>query len=246
MPRGVNSPTTEPAATGTGLQVGGLTRFSTVDWPGRMTATVFCQGCAWRCRYCHNPHFQEFRATREGAGDLAAWTWPAILAWLRDRRHLLDGVVFSGGEPTLQPRLVDAVGRVRELGFRAGLHTGGPVPSALAEVLPLLDWVGFDFKAPFDAYERMTGRASGARVAESLALVRESGVACEVRTTWHPALLSDADLGAMADTLVTAGVREWVVQRFRSEGCADAELCRADGRLSIEALRRDGLSVVVR
>ena len=68
-----------------------------------------------------------------------------MLAWLQNRRGLLDGVVFSGGEPTLQPGLEAAAGQVRELGFRVGLHTAGSAPAALREVLPLLDWVGFDF-----------------------------------------------------------------------------------------------------
>ena len=218
------------------LAIGGLERFSVVDWPGQITATVFCQGCGWRCRYCHNPGLIPFRGVGVGAnvGSVAAsrvaalaepeWTWSSVLAWLRDRRGLLDGVVFSGGEPTLQPGLAEAVRGTRELGFRIGLHTGGPVPEALNEVLPLVDWVGFDFKAPFADYLRVTGRLGGDAARQSLGLLRAAGVALEVRTTWHPELLSECDLGVMADTLVAAGVDEWVLQRFRPEGCDDEEL----------------------
>jgi pyruvate formate lyase activating enzyme len=211
-----------PAGRERGLVIGGLERFSVVDWPGQITATVFCQGCGWRCRYCHNPGLMAFRAP--GAAREGEWTWPAVLAWLRDRRGLLDGVVFSGGEPTLQPGLADAVRATRELGFRVGLHTGGPAPEVLGEVLPLVDWVGFDFKAPFEEYIRVTGRAGGDAARLSLRMIRAAGVACEVRTTWHPDLLSAGDLAEMARSLSAAGIVEWVIQRFRPEGCADAGL----------------------
>lgn len=239
------------------VEVGGLERFSLVDWPGRIVATVFCQGCGWRCRYCHNPGLMTFRPERAGGatenaddapiGGDARWTWPAVLAWLRDRRGLLDGVVFSGGEPTLQSGLTAAVGQVRELGFRVGLHTAGPAPAALRAVLPLVDWVGFDFKAPFADYARVTGRRGGEAARASLALVIASGVSCEVRTTWHPALLDAADLRTMAATLAAAGARSWVVQRFRAEGCADTALrTEPAGEPDAEVLTRAGLVVSVR
>lgn len=200
------------------LRVGGFERFSAVDWPGQFVAVVFCQGCAWRCGYCHNPHLIPF------SESVAPIAWDDIVAWL-DRRHgLLDGVVFSGGEPTLQPGLRAAIATVRELGFRIGLHTGGPAPENLAAVLPLLDWVGFDFKAPFDCYAQVTGHNHGSLARESFRRLRAAGVACEVRTTWHPRLLGEEDLAAMARTLSAEGVAEWVVQRFRATGCADESL----------------------
>ncbi len=235
------------------VSVGGLERFSLVDWPGCIVATVFCQGCGWRCRYCHNPDLMPFLAADCGARDAGEapdsgrWTWAAVRAWLRDRRGLLDGVVFSGGEPTLQAGLVAAVGQVREMGFRVGLHTGGPAPAALRAVLPLVDWVGFDFKAPFADYSRVTGRPGGEAARASLTLVLRSGVDHEVRTTWHPALLSECELRAMADTLVAAGARAWVLQRFRAEGCVDAALrSEPAGEPPVEHLARAGLVVTVR
>lgn len=239
-----------PAAQARPLAIGGLERFSVVDWPGQITATVFCQGCGWRCRYCHNPGLIPFRGPGEASAAEHEWTWPAALAWLRDRRGLLDGVVFSGGEPTLQPGLADAVRAARELGFRVGLHTGGPVPEALGRVLPLIDWVGFDFKAPFGKYIGVTGRAGGEAARQSLGMIRAAGVAVEVRTTWHPELLSEDDLGAMADTLAEAGMGDWVVQRFRPEGCEDEELnalaAAGLGEPPVAGLARQGLTVRVR
>ena len=133
------------------LRVGGLSPHSSCDWPGQLVATVFAQGCPWACAYCHNPHLLPAR----GSDEIA---WEEVLTFLRTRRGLLDGVVFTGGEPTLQDALPAAIADVRELGFQVGLHTGGQFPTRLARVLPQVDWVGFDVKAPWDDYDRITRR----------------------------------------------------------------------------------------
>lgn len=222
------------------LLIGGLEKLSLVDWPGQLCAVVFLQGCAWSCRYCHNPQLIPFATPPTHA-------WEDVLVWLRRRQGLLDGVVFSGGEPTWQPALGDALRAARALGFKTGLHTGGPSPERLAPLLPLLDWIGFDFKAPFDDYAKITGRAHGAQAGASLRLIREARVPCEVRTTWHPDLLSEADLAAMADTLCADGHTEWIIQRFRPDGCADEELRMSRvGDVPLAALARHGLNISVR
>jgi len=202
------------------LRVGGLTPLSTSDWPGMLAAVVFCQGCPWRCGYCHNPDLIPARSDNE-------IPWEDVLAFLRRRQGLLDGVVFSGGEPTAQAGLLDAMREVRALGFKIGLHTGGMYPQRLAAVLPLVDWVGLDVKAPFADYARVTGVAgSGERAHAGLLEVVASGVAHEVRTTVHPALLADAEVVGLAHDLAARGVKHYVIQAFRSQGCGDAGLCQ--------------------
>lgn len=132
---------------------------------------------------------------------------------------LLDGVVFSGGEPLAQGGLVTAIGEVRAMGFKAALHTAGPVPGRLTEVLPSLSWVGFDMKAPWSAYPSVTGAADSGEVARaSLNLLIDSGVPFEVRTTIHPDLLDADALYLMAEQLSVMGVSRWVMQRFRTQG----------------------------
>jgi pyruvate formate lyase activating enzyme len=175
---------------------------------------VYCQGCPWRCGYCHNPHLLPGRA----AGVIA---WSEVLDFLRRRRGLLDAVVFSGGEPTAQPGLAQAMREARALGYRIGLHSAGIYQRRFAEVLPLVDWVGFDAKAPFDtAYERITGvRASGAAALESARALLASGVDCEFRTTWHAGFLSPAELDRLTRTLAELGVRRYALQEFRDSGC---------------------------
>ena len=158
------------------LRVGGLTRLSANDYPGKLAAVVFCQGCAWRCSYCHNPELQPCRGRKEIA-------WPEVLAFVERRRGLLDAVVFSGGEPTQQPALPQAMREVKALGFLVGLHTAGIVPRRLAEVLPLVDWVAMDVKAKFYEHESVTRvRGSGRRARESRELILASGTACEFHT----------------------------------------------------------------
>ncbi len=192
------------------LRIGGLARLSSCDWPDELVATVFCQGCSWRCTYCHNRDLQP----TTGPDRVP---WPDVLHFLAGRVGLLDGVVFSGGEPLLQHALGAAMEQARALGFRIGLHTGGAVPSRLAAVLSLCDWVGFDLKAPFDDYAAITGVPdSGRDGRESLRLLLASGVAYEIRTTVHPRLIAGETLLRMAADLTTLGVRRWVLQPFRA------------------------------
>jgi pyruvate formate lyase activating enzyme len=206
------------------LRVGGLTPLSSTDWPGQLAAVVFCQGCPWRCGYCHNPDLIPAQAESEIA-------WDDVIALLRRRQGLLDAVVFSGGEPTLQASLPEAMREVRALGFKIGLHTGGMYPRRLGAVLPWVDWVGLDVKAPFDAYGTVTGvDGSGAHAREGLEQVLASGVDYEVRTTVHPALLADDALATLARDLAVRGVKRYVVQAFRPQGCRDAALCATGTR----------------
>jgi anaerobic ribonucleoside-triphosphate reductase activating protein len=200
------------------LRVGGVTSFTATDYPGKLAAVVFVQGCPWRCAYCHNPHLQ----TRNGS---AALSWERVTALLTRRVGLLDAVVFSGGEPTIDPGLADAMCEVRALGFGVGLHTAGAYPRRLAEVLPLVDWVGMDIKAGFDGYDAVTRITDSARRAHASAeQVLASGIAHEFRTTVHPQLHTEGDMLALAQTLRGMGVRNYALQMFRATGCQDRQL----------------------
>lgn len=188
---------------------------TSTDYPGCLAAVLFCQGCPWRCGYCHNPHL----IVRHGENALG---WSAVLNFLQRRRGLLDAVVFSGGEPTLQEGLRQAMAEVRELGFKVGLHTGGAYPSRLAELLPLSSWVGMDIKAIFSDYDRVTGTPySGKKAYESAALLLASGVPYEFRTTVHPLYHSADSLLRLAEELRQMGARHFVLQEFRAQGCVD-------------------------
>lgn len=220
-----------------GVKLGGLTPLSLTDFPGALSAVLFCQGCPWACVYCHNPHLM--------AADAPAGTdWDSVRGFLRRRAGLLDAVVFSGGEPTLQSGLAGAMREVRAMGFRIGLHTAGPYPERLAEVLPLVDWAGFDVKARFEDYDRISGvPGSGDKARESLRLLVESGVDHECRTTVHPSLFTAPELAELSESLVAAGARRHVLQGFRAAGCRDGELNSAADAAAVSRLLEEAAAL---
>jgi pyruvate formate lyase activating enzyme len=190
-----------------GFAVGGFQPFSASDWPEHLAAVVFAQGCPLKCGYCHNPHL-----IPRAPGTIA---FEDVLRNLEVRRNLLDGVVFSGGEPCAQHRLPIAIDAVRELGLRVGLHTAGTFPLMLARVLPRLDWVGLDVKAPPRRFTDVTGVSAWRRVEESLDLLARSGCGFEARTTWGPTLFPEHELFDLAQMLAAKGVANYVLQRLR-------------------------------
>ena len=203
------------------LELGGFTPLSTTDWPGKLAAVVFVQGCPWRCTYCHNPGLQV-----RGAGSGPAWA--DVMQTLQRRVGLLDGVVFSGGEPTLDPALSQAVQQVRALGLQVGLHTAGIYPERLAALLPDLDWVGFDLKTDPGRYDGLTGRRQGGpAVRKALRILLASGVPCEIRTTYHPAMVPAPALQSMGRLLKDQGATSWVLQRWRAHEGAASDLAAA-------------------
>jgi pyruvate formate lyase activating enzyme len=138
------------------------------------------------------------------------------------------GTLQSGGEPLSQLTLADAVRTVKRMRFRVGLHTGGAYAARHAAVLPILDWIGFDIKAPFTEYASVTGvPGSGEKARTSARLVLESGVAQEFRTTVHPELLAPGALERLAGQVAGVGAATYVLQEFRFPGCASAALARS-------------------
>lgn len=202
----------------TTLRVGGFTPLTTIDYPDELAAVVFCQGCPWRCRYCQNGDLVSARAE-------APLAWPDVTDFLKRRRGLLDAVVFSGGEPTLQPGLGDAMAEVHALGFKVGLHSAGCYPERLADVLPQVDWLGLDIKALPDDYAALTGVASSGRNAwESLERALESAVSLEVRVTLHEALLPQPKIERLLSRLASDGVRRIALQSCRTATSLDPTL----------------------
>ena len=201
--------------TASDLQIAGLTPMSSVDWPGKFVATVFAQGCPWACPYCHNQAIIDPKIP-------GVVSWERVEELLGRRRGLLDGVVFSGGEATRQLAVLPAISRVRELGFEVGLHTAGPYPARLHEILRtgLVDWVGIDIKAmPGPHYEAVAGRPNaGPKAWESLGEVLDSGVSYEVRLTVYPD--GPRDGYEVASCVKDLGATHFALQQARALGTA--------------------------
>lgn len=191
------------------LTVAGTVPFTTIDFPGCLAAVIFFKGCPLRCPFCHNPDLQEV-----GAG---LSTWEEVLAFLSTRTKRLDGVVLSGGEPLMQPHIETAVLDIKKMGFQVAVHTSGVYPKTLEKILPLIDWVGLDVKAPWDKYDLLSGRKNMADlVKESIRLLIESGISFEIRTTCDPRYLDKSDIERLTDDLKILNVPTYVLQKYRT------------------------------
>lgn len=214
------------------LRIASLVPLSTVDWPGMLAATLFLQGCPWRCTYCHNEAILDPTAP----GKVL---WSDVQRLLDRRTGLLDAVVFSGGEATLQRALVPAAREVKARGFRVGLHTGGAYPARLRALVGdgcaeerLVDWVGFDLKAPPALYPEVV-RAGGPvweKVRESFQVLAAAGVDMQVRMTITPTL--GPFVTTVLDTLASL--------RREQDGTSGADGDRFPARLVLQQARADG------
>ena len=195
------------------LRVAAVTPFTSIDYPGKLSAVVFVRGCPWRCVYCHNPWMQS-RTPQPGDES-----WERVEKLLARRKGLLDAVVFSGGEPCVDPALSSAVDVVKRHGMLVGLHTGGAYPRHLREIIDRLDWVGLDVKAvPGDEahFQRVLQVASGGQAfLESYEIIRSSGVSFEARTTVHPSLFTVDQILETASWLAAHGTETFALQIYR-------------------------------
>lgn len=188
------------------LRIGAMLKFSTLDYPGKISSVIFCQGCPNRCVYCHNPDFIDISRPGQISFD-------DVLDFLKSRTELLDAVVFSGGEPLIQTALVDAILQIKQLGYLVGIHTSGVLTDRFVNVLNYVDWVGFDIKTEFDKYHKITRLDnSGESAKESLLALLNSGVDFELRTTVDSRYIEDQDLINIAKFLRENGVKKWILQ----------------------------------
>jgi pyruvate formate lyase activating enzyme len=180
-----------------------------LDWPGRIAATVFLAGCTMRCPYCHNP---ELVAGRKGA--LIALD--DVLAHLYAKRGWIDGVVVTGGEPTMHADLIEILSAFADADVPVKLDTNGSRPQVLERILSLglVDFVAMDVKAAPERYSAVTGLGGAWDLARvSIELIRQSGIAHEFRTTCYPLAVKPADLDEIAAHLT--GANRFVIQQFR-------------------------------
>ncbi len=221
---------TQGASPADALVIAGLVPMSTVDWPGHLVATVFTQGCPWRCHYCHN---QALIPTRTPG----AVPFSEVRALLARRRGLLDGVVFTGGEALRQDCLADAAREVVQAGFEVGLHTAGCYPRRLRDMVAsgLVSWVGLDVKALPEHYPQVVGRpGSGPKAWECLQVLLDAQAAgssldFEVRTTVVPGDVTAADAVEVARRCHQAGARGFALQQARSRGTREGFVAVAPG-----------------
>lgn len=181
------------------MKIGGFQKNSMIDFPGLVSSVIFTSGCNFVCPYCHNPELAAGRLP-EGAEPIEE---EEIFAFLNKRQGLIDGVVITGGEPTLQPDLERVITRIKALGFKVKLDTNGSHPETVAALLEkgLLDFVAMDIKSDLDGYCLAAGkRFDATTVQESIRIIMDKAPAYEFRTTCVKPLLDKekmADIGMM-------------------------------------------------
>jgi len=203
------------------MVVGGFQRTTLSDFPGVLSCIVFTRGCNFRCPYCHNPELVD---PVRLAPSIA---WEEITRFLRSRAGRIEGVVVTGGEPTLHEDLPERLEELRSMALKVKLDTNGSSPVALRRLLAegSADFIAMDLKAPLDSYRRATGASVDTEaIRESLGLLRASGLPCEIRITWVPSLLTLEDLLRAAELARAFDHR--VVQAFRSGKTLDPSLGR--------------------
>ncbi len=192
------------------MKIGGYQKSSLIDFPGKVAAVVFTQGCGWRCPYCHNrslvfpSRFQPSTPENE------------FFDHLELHGEQLDAVVVTGGEPTLQTGLVDFIRRIHQMGYLTKLDTNGCRPNVLATLLQenLLDYVAMDVKGPLKEYSRFAGCEVDTGLIElSIELIKQSKITYEFRTTLVGGLHTREHINDLAPLMY--GVRRYAVQAYR-------------------------------
>ena len=190
------------------VQIGGLVSFTTIDYPGKLAAVLFLVGCPLCCAYCSNPHLL---TPHDGEYDPER-----VFEWIKSRVGKLEAIVFSGGEALMQGDIaIEYMRRVRELGFKIGLHTNGFYPETLRRAADVVDWIGLDFKATREKYPDLTSQhIAYDNMIKSLDIWRNTGKDFEVRITADPRFISKSDLTEIAEILQARGVANIAIQKY--------------------------------
>lgn len=191
------------------MRIGGLIKLSLVDYPGKTAAVVFTQGCNFRCPYCHNKDLVLPECFQEPVPEAE------VMDYLCKRQGMIGGVVVTGGEPTLQKDLAEFLSKIKSLGYSVKLDTNGHRPDVLKNVIEqkLVDFIAMDVKAPLGRYEALAGVKIDPRLLqESIEIIKNSGLAYQLRTTLVKQLHRPDDLPALAE--LVKGARCYKLQNF--------------------------------
>lgn len=192
--------------------IGGLQKTSLLDFPEKIAAIVFTMGCNFRCGYCHNPELINGEAKIE-----------EVFEFLKTRQGKLDGIVITGGEPCLQKDLPEFIKQVKELGFAVKLDTNGSFPEMLEKVLPDLDYVAMDIKAPLEKYSQIVNvDVDTSKILKSIEVLKNGGVDYEFRTTVVKSQLSLEDFEKIGQLI--QGAPRYYLQRFEASKILDKSL----------------------
>lgn len=202
--------------------IGGLEKLTLLDYPDHLAAIIFTQGCNFRCHFCYNPMLvlpltgEDLKIKKEkGFSPLST---EDLFLFLKERFGRLEGVVITGGEPTMHPDLPSFIKQIKDIGYLVKLDSNGTNPEMLEELIKekLVDYIAMDLKAPLDKYEETTGvKLDYNNIKKSVKIITESGLPYEFRTTVVPGLLVQEDFDKMGELI--KGASKWYLQNFKSD-----------------------------
>lgn len=192
--------------------LGGFQKLTLLDYPGKIATTVFTLGCSFRCPFCHNPELVDLRLAHNEESE------KEFFDFLEKRMGKLEGVCITGGEPTIQPDIIDFIKKIKKMGFLVKLDSNGTRPDVLKKVFDqkLVDFVAMDIKSNLDNYDKVTGsKVDKDRIRMSVNLIMHSKIPYEFRTTVVPGLHEEKDFLEIAKWI--SGAQAYYLQEYREE-----------------------------
>jgi len=198
--------------------IGGLQKFSLIDYPHKISAIIFTIGCNMRCPYCHNPELVDPKIYAEKIPE------KDVFEFLQSRREKLDAVEITGGEPTLHKDLYQFISKIKSMGFLVKLDTNGTNPNILNKLIKdnLLNYIAMDIKGSLDRYEEIIRtKVDLEKIKESIKIILnlQKSVGKEFRTTVLPKFHNDEEIHKIGKLI--AGVKLFVLQKFTTTKTLD-------------------------
>ncbi|MEA3449759.1 MAG: anaerobic ribonucleoside-triphosphate reductase activating protein [Patescibacteria group bacterium] len=209
--------------------IGGLQKFSLLDYPEYLSAIIFTQGCNFRCQFCYNPMFvwpekaktgkitAKSNNTQDQKGHSPV-SEDDLFAFLKTRTGKLDALVITGGEPTLHADLPDFIVKIKKLGFKIKLDTNGTNPEMVSRLIEerLIDYIAMDIKATDSKHEATVGvKVDLNNIKKSIKIIMKSSLPYEFRTTVVPELFAIEDVAEIGQSI--KGASKWYLQKFQAE-----------------------------
>lgn len=206
------------------MRIGGFVKQSLIDWEGKVAAVIFTKGCNFRCGYCHNPSLvlpELLRQTQDMKEE-------EVFGFLAKRREWLDGVVISGGEPTLHEDLLPFTQKIKALGLPVKLDTNGSHPEVLQQLIAgrWIDAVAMDIKSSLSlpCYRKVNYTMTASlleKIQESIRIIKTSGLEYQFRTTVIPRVQSPEEIQNLQKEFSGS---HYVIQEFRDGDILDKHI----------------------
>ncbi|MBU1349539.1 anaerobic ribonucleoside-triphosphate reductase activating protein, partial [Patescibacteria group bacterium] len=194
------------------MLIGGLQKFSVLDYPGHISAIIFTKGCNFKCQFCYNPML-----VYPSKKDHTLILENDLFYFLKKRIGKLDSVVITGGEPTVQQDLPKFIQKIKKLNYLVKLDTNGTNPEMLKNLIQknLINYIAMDIKAPLEKYNQITGvEVDFNKIQKSIKIIMQSNLPYEFRTTVVPKFLDAEDIKKIGELI--QGAKKWFLQNFKS------------------------------